>query len=255
MDDWNLDIAHLLRGVSARDGRPFISAADSEVVKLSEWCGKIGSPDIKHCLLLVELKRTIAPGWEHPYFPLHSLLMLEQEGGANDWAYFTATFINEPEGMVVREIDWNNAEQVRNLGEYLRRNSAMSHMQRGTMDIHRMHVPPAAGPINAHKKGIGYRHATDLTFPRQDNSQTISLETLRKLTVDYANLRPKYSSLRENCQMYSTTIYNILTNTDQMRYNGILASIGALLTSPIRLAKKVFAPGAESRNVNQVAIR
>ena len=113
--------------------------------------------------------------------------------------------------------------------------------------MHRPHVPPEKGPIKDHKKGIGYRHATDLTFPRQD-SQPITLETLRKLTVDYANLRPKYDILTTNCQMYSTTIYNLLTDTDQMRVNGILASTGAF----VKDAAHLYSGGLSTRAINQM---
>ena len=238
-------------------GMPSEQGVHLEVVRLSEWCGKIAQVgNLRHCLLLIELKNTIDESklvWSDNR---HRLLVLEQEAGEEHQAgghkaVFTAHYIEEPEGMTVREMtdgDFKDAAKVAKLGEHLRDISACGAL-RAKMELHRAHVSPAPGAIQTHTKGISYRHATDLTFPRQDDTYPINLISLRKLTVDYANFFPKYDVLTTNCQMYSTTMYNILTNTDKVRFNGKLSSAAVFGQT----ALNIWSGGLSNAAIKQLA--
>ena len=260
-DDWLRDypnsevMGHVRNPREVAHGDPpGVSAVYLEVVRLSEWCGKIWKLNTRHCLLLIELKKTID---EPKVGDEHRLLVLEQEAGeehkaGGHKAVFTAHYIEDPEGMTVRDMtdeDFKDAAKVAKLGEHLREKSACSGKLLAAMELHRAHVRPAPGAIQTHTKGISYRHATDLTFPRQDATYPINLISLRKLTVDYANFFPKYEVLTTNCQMYSTTVYNILTNTDKVRFNGKLSSAAVFGQT----ALNIWSGGLSNAAIKQLA--
>ena len=231
--------------------------AENIIVKrTSEWCGKMKlfktddlnlkwqisktvakrfekAIDIAHCMLLVELEDlNVGPDADGRY----KLLLLEQEGAAQDHqqdnsvllrAGFTAKFVLP---QLARLAHSGQPGVWGDMGAHLLQHTGMREMivnygPGNRLTLQRGPEAIAPAPLSAHAKGNAYSGAKLLTFSKEDTAAQISLETVRKLTVDYADAHPMYEASGANCQMYVTTINNILLNKNNWIYNAGVLSV------------------------------
>ena len=206
------------------------------VKKTSEWCGSISMFGTAHCLLLVELEHDeLGDDDEGKY----KLLMLEQEAVRSEaglYGVFTAKYVFQTIPSVARLAHLGNRGVWNGMGALLMDYTSMAQkiIEDGVADskgrhrmfLHRAREAPAPGSMRTHATGNAYSGAAKLEFCKQDATAPIDLVSLRKFTVDFANAHPKYYLTGSNCQMYATTLNNVLRDKDDGMYNGKLMAMG-----------------------------